>query len=238
MRPFRPRSNRYARLDKTARWVKKQFGHTFTESGLLVEALTHRSAEGANNERMEFLGDAVLDLVVSDILYRRRPQASEGELSRLRASLVKGATLAELADSLGISDHLVLGAGEKKSGGHRRGSIMAGALEAIFGAVYLDAGFAAADRVVRRVFEPLTAELPDLEDLKDAKTRLQELVQAEGRPLPVYELEHVSGKAHRQVFEVSCRLDSDELYTVGKGLTRRDAEQQAAARMLDRLAGA
>ncbi|MDH4106688.1 MAG: ribonuclease III [Gammaproteobacteria bacterium] len=222
-------------MDKTARWVKSRFGYTFAEAGLLAAALTHRSADGPNNERLEFLGDAVLDCVISDIVYRRRPAANEGELSRLRASLVRDATLAEIADALGISDYLILGTGEKKSGGHRRNSIMAGALEAIFGAVYLDAGFAAADRVIRRIYAPLTAELPDSEELKDAKTRLQELVQSDGRALPVYELEKVSGKAHRQTFEVSCSLEADGLRTVGRGLSRRDAEQQAAARMLDKL---
>lgn len=222
-------------MDKTARWVTSRFGYSFADLELLAEALTHRSADGPNNERLEFLGDAVLDTVISDIVYRRRPSASEGELSRLRASLVRDATLAQLAEDLGISDYLILGSGEKKSGGHRRNSIMAGALEAIFGAVFVDAGFDAAERVIRHVYAELTADLPNFEDLKDAKTRLQELVQADGNPLPVYDLERVSGKAHRQTFEVSCSLGDAGVRTHGRGLTRRDAEQQAAARMLDKL---
>lgn len=222
-------------MERTARWLKDRLGYEFRQPALLDEALTHRSASARNNERLEFLGDAVLDCVISDMLFVRRSRASEGELSRLRASLVKDSTLAELADSLGLGDHLVLGVGEKKSGGHRRPSILAGALEAIFGAIYLDAGFDAADRVIRQVYAELTETLPAATELKDPKTQLQELLQGGGLSLPEYELASVSGEAHRQVFEVTCRVAGEERATHGRGATRRDAEQEAAARMLDRL---
>lgn len=222
-------------MDKTARWLQKTLAYQFQDPTLLEEAMTHRSAGRRNNERLEFLGDAVLDFVVSDIVFSQRREASEGGLSRLRASLVKDIHLAEVAATIGLGEHLILGSGEKKSGGHRRGSILADALEALFGAIYVDAGFAAADEVIRKLFTRLAKELPDSEDLKDPKSRLQESLQGDGYSLPVYNMEKASGEAHRPAFEVSCTVDALQLKTPGFGSTRRDAEQEAAAAMLDAI---
>ena len=192
--------------DSKAAWLKEHLQYEFSDASLLTQALTHRSAAHRNNERLEFLGDAVLDFVVSDIVFRERPEADEGELSRLRASLVRDTTLAELAIEIGLGEHLILGSGEKRSGGHRRASILADALEAVFGAVFLDRGFDAADRVIRAAFADRAQRLPDPDDLKDPKTRLQEWLQGEGHALPAYATEQVSGKAHQQVFSVSCSI--------------------------------
>jgi len=222
-------------VDKTAKWLQKTLAYQFQDPVLLREALTHRSAAGRNNERLEFLGDAVLDFVVSDIVFQQRPDANEGDLSRLRASLVKDTRLAEVAAAIGLGEHIILGSGEMKTGGHRRGSILADTLEALFAAIYRDAGFVAAEKVIRGLFETLAAELPDSESLKDPKTRLQEFLQADGYGLPAYKLEKSSGKAHKPVFEVSCRIDALQTCTLGSGSSRRDAEQQAAAAMLDKV---
>ncbi|MDX1506780.1 MAG: ribonuclease III, partial [Woeseiaceae bacterium] len=167
--------------------------YRFNDPKLLQKALTHRSAPGRSNERLEFLGDAVLDFVISDIVYRLVPGASEGDLSRLRSSLVKDASLAAIAADIGLGEHLLLGSGERKTGGHRRKSILADALEALFGAIYLDAGIAAASRVIERVFAARLDALPDPAELRDAKTRLQENLQARGVALPQYELVEVTG---------------------------------------------
>ena len=222
-------------MDKTAEWLQKTFAYQFQDLSLLEDALTHRSVGRRNNERLEFLGDAILDLVVSDMLFRNRPEADEGELSRLRASLVNGTRLAEVASSIGLGEYLILGSGEKKSGTQRRGSILGDAVEAIFAAIYLDAGFAAADGVIRRVFGTLVAELPDSEELKDPKSRLQEFLQGSGFALPVYRVETVSGEAHKQLFDVSCSAQELKLISRGHGTTRRDAEQEAAAGMLSQI---
>ena len=226
-------------MEKSAQWLSDQLGCSFNEPRLLEQALTHRSASKRNNERLEFLGDAVLDLVISEMVYARRPDADEGELSRLRASLVRKSTLAGIATELDFGRHIVLGAGEKKSGGHRRSSILADAFEAVIGAVYLDQGFEVAATVIRRAFENRAASLPDADTLKDPKTRLQEFLQGEGMPLPVYKTTSVTGKAHRQHFEVLCVVQKHELQreqtTSGNGGSRRDAEQSAATAMLARL---
>lgn len=220
---------------KAGDWLQKTLNYEFKDASLLALALTHRSAPGENNERLEFLGDAVLDVVVSEALLSAHPTAPEGDLSRLRAFLVNDTTLSEIASDLGVGEHLILGSGEKKTGGHRRESILADALEAIFGAVYLDAGFEASRRVIEHAYGERLAEFPDAGDLRDPKTRLQEWLQARQIALPVYELGKVSGQAHRQVFEVSCRVDGHESITTGHGSTRRNAEQQAAERMLEVL---
>ena len=225
-------------LDKAAAWLKQALNYEFNDASLLQSALTHRSATGNNNERLEFLGDAVLDTVVSDIVFRLKPEASEGALSRLRSSLVKDVTLAEVAADLGIGEHMTLGPGERKSGGHRRASILADAFEAIIGAVYLDAGYPAAERIVHNAFGDRLSDLPDAEELRDPKTRLQELLQANRIKLPAYDVVSVSGKAHQQSFNVSCKVDDLALTTKGEGLTRRDAEQEAAREMLPRVADA
>ena len=224
-------------LDKAESWLKHTLGYQFTDVRLLQQALTHRSAAADNNERLEFLGDAVLDFVISDVVFRSHANAPEGDLSRLRSSLVKDTSLADRASKLGLGEHLILGGGERKSGGHRRESILADALEAIFGAVYLDAGFEAARAVIERAFGERLEEFPDVEDLRDPKTQLQEWLQARGLGLPEYKLVNVSGKAHRQVFEVSCTASDGSTMTTGSGTTRRSAEQEAAARMLREIAG-
>jgi ribonuclease-3 len=222
-------------LNKAEAWLRNSLNYQFNDVGLLEQSLTHRSAPGGNNERLEFLGDAVLNFVISEIVFRLHPMAPEGDLSRLRASLVKDATLAELAAELGLGEHLILGSGERKTGGHRRESILADALEAIFGAVYLDAGFDAAGKIIGHAFGKRLQNLPSVEELRDPKTRLQEWLQARQKGLPVYELVKVSGQAHQQQFEVSCSVTGVEVSTNGNGTTRRNAEQESAALMLTEL---
>lgn len=219
-------------MDKTAIWLKESLDYEFVNVQLLEQALTHRSAPGTNNERLEYLGDAVLDFVISEVVYLQRPDASEGVLSRLRSSLVKDATLAELANDLGVGKYLILGPGEKKSGGHRRASILADALEAIFGAVFLDSGFDEARRIIHNAFANRLVEIPDSAEQRDPKTRLQELVQARKIALPEYRVEKVDGKAHKQTFEVRCTIEELGASTTGCGMTRRDAEQESAQQML------
>jgi len=223
-------------LDNSETWLKKTLDYQFSDIRLLHQALTHRSVPGNNNERLEFLGDAVLGIVISELVFRSHANAPEGDLSRLRSSLVKDTSLAELALGLGLGEHLNLGSGERKAGGHRRESILADALEAIFGAVYMDAGFDAARAVIERTFGDRLNDMPSVDDLRDPKTRLQEWLQARGLGLPEYELVNVSGKAHRQQFEVSCAIDDSEIKTNGHGKTRRNAEQESAQRMLAELA--
>jgi len=225
-------------LISAAQWLKSHFDYEFADARLFQRALTHRSASGENNERLEFLGDSVLNFVVSDMVFERYPQASEGELSRLRASLVRDSTLAGIAASASLGDHLILGSGELKSGGFRRASILADAVEAILGAIYQDGGFDAADTAVRHLLSARADSLPAVEELKDPKTRLQEQLQAVGHTLPEYSTESVSGKAHRQTFDVTCAVPALSLVTRGQGASRRDAEQAAAAHMLDALAAA
>lgn len=220
-------------MDKATAWLKKSLAYTFSDERLLRQALTHRSANGPNNERLEFLGDAVLQVIVSDVVFEMKPDASEGQLSRLRSSVVRDVALADVALSLGLGEHLILGSGEKKSGGHRRDSILADTLEAIFGAVYLDAGFDAARQVICTAYGERLQNMPDGADLRDPKSRLQELLQGRGLALPVYAMENVTGKAHKQSFEVSCAIPELEATTVGQGSTRRDAEQEAALVMLN-----
>ena len=222
-------------LNKAETWLEKTLDYKFNDKRLLEQSLTHRSAPGENNERLEFLGDAVLDFVISEVVFRMHPLAPEGDLSRLRASLVKDVTLAAVAADLGLGEHLILGSGERKTGGHRRDSILADALEAIFGAVYLDAGFDAASKLIERTFGARLQHFPDADDLRDPKTRLQEWLQARQMGLPNYELVQVTGQAHRQVFEVSCSVNGMEISTLGSGTTRRNAEQQAADSMLAAL---
>jgi ribonuclease-3 len=224
-------------LDKAARWLKKSLDYEFRDADLLRFALTHRSAAGHNNERLEYLGDAVLDTVVSEILYRQRPDADEGVLSRLRSMLVKDATLAELAADLDIGQFIILGPGEKKTGGHRRESILADSLEALFGAVYLDSGFEAAQTLICKAYGERLRTLPQATDLRDPKTALQEYLQARQLDLPEYQMEKVSGKAHQQIFEVSCTISQLGHTSNGSGGSRRDAEQESAERMLAILHG-
>lgn len=216
------------------RKLPRALGHEFTDEALLTAALTHRSAGGHNNERLEFLGDAVLGLVVAEALFRAREQAREGELSRLRASLVKRDTLAEVARELHLGDYLHLGVGEQRSGGFRRASILADALEAVFGAIYLDGGFDAARACILRLFDARLSDLPQAAQ-KDAKTRLQELLQGRALALPRYELTATQGQDHAQRFTVSCTVEPLALRTEGEGSSRQQAEQIAALRMLETI---
>ena len=221
-----------------AKWLRDRLEIVPHEMALFEAAFTHRSAPGRiNNERLEFLGDAVLNLLAAELLYQRFPAASEGDLSRLRARLVSTAPLAEAAQSLGLGDELRLGSGELKTGGFRRESILADALEALIGAVYLDAGLEAARAVVARFCEPLIDTLPPPEDLKDPKTRLQELLQGRGLALPEYRVEQVSGEPHLQHFSVRCEVPELHIATAGEGSSRRRADQDAAHRVLDSLTG-
>lgn len=220
------------RVHKAAAWLKQTLDYEFEDGDLLQRALTHRSASVRNYERLEFLGDSVLQLVVSEFVFDERREASEGRLSRLRSTLVKDQTLSDIATELGLGKYLVLGSGEKKSGGYRRSSILADALEALFGAVYLDRGFDEARRVIHKALGERVRDLPEEGELRDPKSQLQEFLQGRQLPLPVYSMEKVSGKAHKQFFDVSCTTAEPELKTTGSGSTRRDAEQQAAAAML------
>lgn len=215
--------------------LQRALGHRFTDAGLLELALTHRSIGGTNNERLEFLGDALINACVAETLYRRHAELEEGDLSRLRASLVNQETLAEVARELDLGPHLVLGPGELKSGGFRRASILADALEAVVGAVFMDAGFDAARDVILGVLASRLASPPSADSLKDSKTRLQEVLQARELPLPVYAVESVRGEPHKQVFRVSCRIEPLELRTEGEGGSRRAAEQEAARHALEQI---
>jgi ribonuclease-3 len=215
--------------------LQRRLGYAFRDPGLLALALTHRSAGAANNERLEFLGDGLVNFVAAETLYRARPDAGEGDLSRLRASLVCEDALARLAETLGLGDALTLGAATLRSGGFRRASILADTLEAVLGAVYLDGGFDEGRAACERLLVPALAQLPDAAALKDAKTRLQEYLQGLGRPLPVYELLHAEGPEHRPSFTVNCRLADRGDATEGQASSRRAAEQAAAEQMLQRL---
>jgi ribonuclease-3 len=212
-----------------------RLGYDPRDRALFVIALTHRSAEGANNERLEFLGDSVLNLLLSERLYREFPTASEGDLSRLRARLVSEEPLAEVAMGMQLGELLLLGSGELKTGGFRRQSILADAFEALCGALYLDGGLETVRTLIGPMFESRIAGLPEPSTLKDAKTRLQEHLQANGRPLPVYAVKRTSGEPHAQVFLVSCALPHVPIETEGEGPSRRRAEQVAAQAALNAL---
>ncbi|MDB6042216.1 MAG: ribonuclease [Gammaproteobacteria bacterium] len=218
--------------DWPVRWIRERLGYEPRDASLFVAALTHRSASGQNNERLEFLGDAVLNLAVARHLYEAFPEASEGDLSRLRARVVSGEPLAEVAAGIGLGDELQLGSGELKTGGFRRQSILADALEAVCGAVFLDGGLDAAERVIRKLFEPRIAALPAPETLKDAKTRLQEYLQSRGYALPRYTVDRIEGEAHAQTFQVTCDVSEIGRQAQGRGSSRRRAEQEAAERIL------
>ena len=210
-------------------------GYGFKDPNLLLAALTHRSASSRHNERLEFLGDAILGLVVARELFNRRPDAAEGDLSRWRASLVKKAALGDLARDLDLGQFIVLGSGELKSGGRRRESILADALEAIFGAIYLDSDYETCYTVITKLYAEKFAQLPAAIELKDPKTRLQEWLQARKHPLPEYDVVHVVGKSHEQQFTVKCKLLDLQLSAEAQDSSRRSAEQAAAERVLAQL---
>ena len=209
--------------------------YAFVEPSLLQQALTHRSAGAPHNERLEFLGDAVLGVIVSDALYARWPKADEGSLTRARAELVRESSLAEVARRLAVGEWLTLGPGEMKSGGHRRDSILSDALEAVIGAIYLDAGFEACRAAVLPWFEEAVSAVPASKVGKDAKTRLQEWLQGRQKPLPLYELKSESGEEHARVFVVRCVLSDPAVAGEGEGGSRRAAEQVAAGVVLELL---
>lgn len=218
-----------------ARLLCRRLGHEFAAMELVSQALTHRSHAALNNERLEFLGDSIVNFIVAEALFQRFPAATEGEMSRMRARLVRGETLAAIARELALGDCIKLGPGEMKSGGHRRDSILADALEALIGALYLDAGL---DRCRERVLAWYGARLDAIapgEVNKDPKTRLQELLQGRRQPLPVYTLAETSGEAHNQTFVVTCALPGSATTFTGHGSSRRHAEQAAAAAALESL---
>jgi ribonuclease-3 len=215
--------------------LAKSLGYQFKTPALLTQALTHRSFSGINNERLEFLGDSVLNFIVAHQLYLRFPKLPEGDLSRLRAQLVKESTLSEIAFSLNIGDALKLGEGELKSAGWRRPSILADALEAIIGAVYSDGGFASAEALVLSLYQEKLANIdPKIID-KDAKSQLQEFLQGKKFDLPDYNLVSIEGEAHAQTFKIGCVIEKLNITTVGEGTSRRVAEQQAAQLALEKI---
>jgi ribonuclease-3 len=222
-------------LRKPADELARRIAYQFKSPAYLKTALTHRSATKNNNERLEFLGDSVLSLVISEYLYSHHDKASEGELSRLRSSLVKGDKLAELAQQLQLGDYLVLGSGELKSGGFRRSSILADTLEAIFGAVFLDSDFDTCKQVILDLYQHELTSLPSASSVKDFKTRLQEFMQSQQLPLPVYDVIDINGEAHAQTFTVECSVKILDTPVIGKGTSRRKAEQQAAENTLNAL---
>jgi len=216
------------RTNKSSAELCRQLGYVFTQPQLLQRALTHRSFAPEHNERLEFLGDSILGCVIAKYLYSEFPELSEGDLSRLRSNLVKEATLVIFAQQLNLGSQLKLGEGELKSGGFRRPSILADAVEALFGAVFVDGGFVAAEQTVLNLFVPYLAKV-DMKMLgKDAKTLLQEYLQGKRLPLPGYSVLETQGEAHEQLFQVECAIPSLKLITRGSGTSRRNAEQQAA----------
>lgn len=208
--------------------IEGALNYVFHRRDLLAQALTHRSFGSPNNERLEFLGDSVLNCAVARALYETFPDLPEGSLSRLRANLVRQETLAQIASELKLGDALRLGEGELKSGGSRRPSILADALESIFGAVFLDSGFDVAQAVVRGLLDPLIVAIDPLASGKDPKTELQEILQAQRLPLPEYKLIVTAGSAHEQIFSVDCVVENLKMSTRGRGKSRRAAEQEAA----------
>ena len=211
-------------------------GYRFRQQELLEQALTHRSySRSNNNERLEFLGDSILNLIISNHIYLRFTDADEGDLSRIRASLVKEESLAQIAMDIGLGDHIRLGGGELKSGGFRRASILSDALEALIAAIYLDGDYAQTEATVLRLYHGQLQTVDENANLRDPKTQLQEYLQARKMHLPRYQVEQTSGKSHNQVFTVSCNITDLELQSKGKGSSRKKAEQQAAQKLLDKL---
>lgn len=209
--------------------------YQFSDPELLRQALTHRSSDKLNNERLEFLGDAVLGLIIAEELCQRFPDASEGELSRMRANLVNRNTLAEIAKQLDLGSHLLLGAGERKSGGVLRASILSDAVEALLAAVYLDRGLSHCRSVIMRLYESRLDNIVAAGTPRDSKTRLQEILQARSLPVPMYEVDKISGEAHDQTFLVSCTVAMLKKPEAGRGKSKRFAEQDAAAKVLAKL---
>ena len=215
--------------------LSRKIGYVFSDNVIFDKALTHRSAGGFNNERMEFLGDSILGFVVADILFAQLRKADEGDMSRLRASLVKGATLAEIAKEIDLGKYLQLGPGELSSGGQSRNSILADALEAVIAAVYLDGGLDNARKVITTLYGNRFDNITTNTNLKDPKTRLQEYLQARHHRLPEYSVLEVAGEQHEQTFTVKCVINDLNLQTVASGTSRRKAEQKAAEKLLQEI---
>lgn len=214
--------------------LEKRLGYTFSNRELLLQALTHRSKSKDNNERLEFLGDALLETIISDKLFHLRPNAAEGDLTRLRATMVRGATLAILAEDLHIQDFIRVGSGELRTGGYQRKSTLADAFEAIVAAIYLDSGdFVLTQKAVIKLYQEQLKQLPEAEQLKDPKTKLQEHLQSLGKEKPVYEQLAIKGPDHNKQFDVSCKIEKDMTYASGS--SKKKAEQAAAEAMLKHL---
>ncbi|OIN08714.1 ribonuclease III [Oceanisphaera psychrotolerans] len=213
--------------------LQKKLGHTFNDEAMLVRALTHRSAGSRHNERLEFLGDSILSMVIADALFHRFPKVNEGDMSRMRATLVREKTLAELAREFELGEYLILGPGELKSGGYRRESILADAVEALIGAIYLDTDIGRIQQLLLAWYDERLNDIQPGIDQKDPKTRLQELLQGKRKPLPTYTVVDVIGEAHNQKFTVHCQIDGVPQPVVGIGTSRRKAEQSAAEHALD-----
>ncbi len=215
--------------------LETKLSYQFKDTELLNLALTHRSANGKHNERLEFLGDSILSFVIADDLYHRFPKINEGDMSRMRATLVRGHTLAELGREFELGDYLKLGPGELKSGGFRRDSILADAVEAIIGAIYLDSGTEVVRGIILSWYQTRLEAIKPGVSQKDPKTRLQEFLQGRRKPLPVYTVTNIKGEAHNQEFTVSCDIAGIGMPVIGKGTSRRKAEQAAAETALEQL---
>ncbi len=220
------------------RMLSKKLGYQFKEPALLKQALTHRSAKGVHNERLEFLGDSILNFVIAQILYEMFPKSSEGELTRMRSSLVKGVTLAEIARDFKLGDHLILGPGELKSGGFRRDSILEDAIEAIVGAIFLDADINTVQKVVLNWFAHRLSIIQPGQEQKDPKSLLQEYLQGRKIALPQYDVIQITGQSHQQEFTVRCSSEKLNVEVITKGSSRRKAEQEAAQQLLDKIKNA
>lgn len=212
-----------------------KIGYTFKDESLIKQALTHRSLDNKNNERMEFLGDSIVNFVVAEMLFIKKRDAKEGDLSRLRAALVNREGLADIALEFNLSEYLRMGTGELRSGGFRRPSILSDAIEAIIGAIYLDSEITTCKHIVVQWFLPRLAKIQDVKSLKDAKTQLQEYLQAHKMSLPLYELKETQGKQHEQTFTIECKVIEKNVSAIGKGTSRRKAEQHAAELCLEKL---
>ncbi len=215
--------------------LQKQLGYQFNDQSLLAQSLTHRSAHHHHNERLEFLGDAILGSVIANQLYQQFPKADEGQLSRLRAFLVKEKALAELANELSFGEFLILGSGELKSGGFRRESILSDTFEAVIGAVLLDSDYETARKYILKLYKNKLSKISLDTAQKDPKTRLQEWLQARGHPTPIYEVVRSKGKDHAKLYWISCKIDYQTIQVEGEGASRRKAEQDAASKAIDKI---
>lgn len=222
-------------MDAAAKAIENHFNYTFSNPDLLRLALTHRSFAIEHNERLEFLGDAVLDLIISDILFYRYDDVDEGDLSRMRSWLVKKESLYKIGEQYQLSQYIKMGEGEARSGGMQRKSTIADTVEALIAAVYLDGGFKQAKSFVELMFAKQLNDLPDKDSLKDAKSQLQEYLQSRQLSLPIYELVNETGKPHEKVFKVSCQIEKLHIKEFAEGISRRKAEQLAAKKVLERI---